>query len=155
MVEGKSLKELLVDVLLELFFGQDVICFLSNLFYVKGYFVIFKGNFVSEGSVVKISGVKIFVFIGLVWVFESEEDCFVVIFDKKIQVGDVVVVCNEGFVGGLGMWEMLVFILVIVGQGLGDKVVLIIDGCFSGGIYGLVVGYVVFEVVVGGIIGLV
>lgn len=53
------------------------------------------------------------------------------------------------------MWEMLVFIFVIIGVGLGDFVGLIIDGCFFGGIYGLVVGYVVFEVYVGGAIVLV
>lgn len=57
--------------------------------------------------------------------------------------------------GGLGMWEMLVLILVIIGVGLGDKVGLVIDGRFFGGIYGMVVGYVVLEVVVGGAIVLV
>lgn len=51
------------------------------------------------------------------------------------------------------MREMLVVIVVLVGQGLIDGVVLFIDGCFFGVIYGLMIGYVVFEVVVGGFIG--
>src|SRR5699024_7781864 len=43
----------------------------------------------------------------------------------------------------------------IVGRGLGDKVGLITDGRFSGGTYGLVVGHVAPEAMVGGTIALV
>ena len=55
----------------------------------------------------KISGVKTPVLTGPARVFESEEDCLAAILDKKIQAGDVVVVRNEGPVGGPGMREML------------------------------------------------
>ncbi len=154
-VEGKSLKELLADVPSEPPSGQDVIRPLSNPLYAKGHLAILKGNLASEGSVAKISGVKTPVLTGPARVFESEEDCLTAILDKKIQAGDVVVVRNEGPVGGPGMREMLAPTSAIVGQGLGDKVALITDGRFSGGTYGLVVGHVAPEAAVGGTIGLV
>ena len=154
-VEGKSLKELLADVPSEPHSGQDVIRPLSNPLYAKGHLAILKGNLASEGSVAKISGVKTPVLTGPARVFESEEDCLAAILDKKIQAGDVVVVRNEGPVGGPGMREMLAPTSAIVGQGLGDKVALITDGRFSGGTYGLVVGHVAPEAAVGGTIGLV
>lgn len=40
-------------------------------------------------------------------------------------------------------------------MGLGKKCVFLIDGCFFGGILGLFIGYVLLEVVLGGVIGLV
>jgi dihydroxy-acid dehydratase len=88
-------------------------------------------------------------------VFESEESCLDAILAKHIQAGDVVVVRNEGPVGGPGMREMLSPTSAIVGQGLLDKVALITDGRFSGGSYGLVIGHVAPEAAVGGTIGLV
>lgn len=70
----------------------------------------------------------------------------------KVKKGDVVVICYEGLRGGFGMLEMLVLILVIVGMGLGVEVVLLIDGCFFGVLCGILVGYILLEVVVGGMI---
>ena len=154
-VEGKSLRELLADVPSEPPAGQDVIRPLNNPLYGKGHLAILKGNLAREGSVAKISGVKTPVLTGPARVFESEEDCLAAILDKQIQAGDVVVVRNEGPVGGPGMREMLAPTSAIVGQGLGDKVALITDGRFSGGTYGLVVGHVAPEAAVGGTIGLV
>ena len=40
---------------------------------------------------------------------------------KEIQPGDVVVIRNEGPVGGPGMREMLHVTAAIVGEGLGDR----------------------------------
>ena len=154
-VEGKSLKDLLADVPSEPATGQDVIRPMSNPLYAKGHLAILKGNLASEGSVAKISGVKTPVLTGPARVFESEENCLAAILEKKIKAGDVVVVRNEGPVGGPGMREMLAPTSAIVGQGLGDKVALITDGRFSGGTYGLVVGHVAPEAAVGGTIGLV
>ena len=48
------------------------------------------------------------------------------------------------------MREMLAPTSAIIGAGLGDSVGLITDGRFSGGTYGLVVGHVAPEAVVGG-----
>ncbi len=154
-IEGLTLREVLADVPSEPPADQDVIRPLSNPLYAKGHLAILKGNLAEEGAVAKISGVKTPVITGPARVFESEEDCLDAILANKIQAGDVVVVRNEGPVGGPGMREMLSPTSAIVGQGLLDKVALITDGRFSGGSYGLVVGHVAPEAAVGGTIGLV
>ena len=154
-IEGKTLREVLADVPSEPPAGQDVIRPLSNPLYAKGHLAILKGNLAEEGAVAKISGVKNPVITGPARVFESEETCLAAILDNRIQPGDVVVVRNEGPVGGPGMREMLSPTAAIVGQGLLDKVALITDGRFSGGSFGLVIGHVAPEAAVGGTIGLV
>jgi dihydroxy-acid dehydratase len=154
-IEGKTLREVLADVPSEPPAGQDVIRPLSNPLYAKGHLAILKGNLAEEGAVAKISGVKNPVITGPARVFESEETCLAAILDKQIKPGDVVVVRQEGPVGGPGMREMLSPTAAIVGQGLLDSVALITDGRFSGGSFGLVVGHVAPEAAVGGTIGLV
>jgi dihydroxy-acid dehydratase len=154
-IEGKTLREVLADVPSEPPAGQDVIRPLSKPLYAKGHLAILKGNLAQEGAVAKISGVKNPVITGPARVFESEETCLAAILDKQIRPGDVVVVRQEGPVGGPGMREMLSPTAAIVGQGLLDSVALITDGRFSGGSFGLVVGHVAPEAAVGGTIGLV
>ncbi len=154
-IEGKTLKELLADIPSTPPEGQEVIRPLSNPLYAKGHLAILKGNLASEGAVAKISGIKTPVLTGPARVFESEEDCLAAIIGEHIHAGDVIVIRQEGPVGGPGMREMLAPTAAIVGQGLGDKVALITDGRFSGGTYGLVVGHVAPEAAVGGNIGLV
>ena len=154
-IEGKTLKELLANVSSTPPEGQEVIRPLSNPLYAKGHLAILKGNLAIEGAVAKISGIKTPVLTGPARVFESEEDCLASIIGKQIHAGDVIVIRQEGPVGGPGMREMLAPTAAIVGQGLGDKVALITDGRFSGGTYGLVVGHVAPEAAVGGAIGLV
>ena len=154
-IEDKTLAEVLADVPSVPPADQDVIHPLSAPLYAKGHLAILKGNLAEEGAVAKISGVKTPVITGPARVFESEETCLAAILDKRIQPGDVVVIRNEGPVGGPGMREMLSPTSAIVGQGLLDKVALITDGRFSGGTYGLVVGHVAPEAAVGGTIGLV
>ena len=154
-IEGKSLRERLADVPAMPPADQEVIRPLSNPLYPKGHLAILKGNLAEQGAVAKISGVKNPVITGPARVFESEESCLTAILDNQIKAGDVVVVRNEGPVGGPGMREMLSPTSAIVGQGLLDKVALITDGRFSGGSYGLVIGHVSPEAAVGGTIGLI
>jgi dihydroxy-acid dehydratase len=154
-VEGRTLREVLADVPGEPPSGQEVIRPLSNPLYAKGHLAILKGNLASEGSVAKISGVKNPSVTGPARVFESEEEALAAILAKRIHAGDVVVIRNEGPVGGPGMREMLAPTAAIIGEGLGDTVALITDGRFSGGTYGMVVGHVAPEAAVGGTIGLV
>jgi dihydroxy-acid dehydratase len=154
-IEGRTLAEVLADVPSQPPAGQDVIRPLSNPLYAKGHLAILKGNLAEEGAVAKISGVKNPVITGPARVFESEESALEAILDNRITAGDVVVVRNEGPVGGPGMREMLSPTAAIVGQGLLDSVALITDGRFSGGSFGLVVGHVAPEAAVGGTIGLV
>jgi len=68
----------------------------------------------------------------------------------RIAPGDVVVLRYEGPKGGPGMREMLGVTSAIVGRGLGESVVLITDGRFSGATRGLMVGHVAPEAAVGG-----
>jgi len=154
-IEGKSLRERLADVPAMPPADQEVIRPLSNPLYAKGHLAILKGNLAEQGAVAKISGVNNPVITGPARVFESEESCLAAILDNQIKAGDVVVVRNEGPVGGPGMREMLSPTSAIVGQGLLDKVALITDGRFSGGSYGLVIGHVSPEAAVGGTIGLI
>jgi len=74
---------------------------------------------------------------------------------RNYAAGDVLVIRNEGPVGGPGMREMLGVTALIYGQGMGEKVALITDGRFSGATRGLCIGYVSPESFVGGPLALV
>ena len=154
-IEGKTISESLNDIPDQPPKGQEVIRSIDNPLYKKGHLAILKGNLATEGSVAKISGVKNPVLSGPARIFESEESCLEAILDNQIMAGDVIVIRNEGPVGGPGMREMLAPTSAIVGQGLGEKVALITDGRFSGGTYGLVVGHIAPEAAVGGNIALI
>ena len=87
--------------------------------------------------------------------FENESAAFDAVKNKRIKAGDVVVIRNEGPTGGPGMQEMLQVTAAIVGQGLGQSVMMVTDGRFSGATRGLMIGHVAPEAAVGGPIGLV
>ena len=154
-IEGLTINELLKNIPDIPPLNQNVIRSIDNPLYRKGHLAILKGNLALEGSVAKISGVKNPVLTGPARIFESEESCLESILANKIKAGDIVVIRNEGPVGGPGMREMLAPTSAIVGQGLGEKVALITDGRFSGGTYGLVVGHIAPEAAVGGNIALI
>jgi dihydroxy-acid dehydratase len=113
------------------------------------------GNLARDGAVAKITGKEGLRFSGKAIVFESEEACLKGILDGKVEAGHVLVIRNEGPVGGPGMREMLSPTGAIMGKGLGDQVALITDGRFSGGSHGFVVGHVTPEAAVGGPIGVI
>mgnify|MGYP003694045863 CR=1 FL=1 len=79
-----------------------------------------------------MAGLKNLVFEGTARVFEDEEECVDAVRNRKYAAGDVLVIRNEGPVGGPGMREMLGVTALIYGQGMGEKVALITDGRFSG-----------------------
>lgn len=83
-------------------------------------------------------------------VFESEETASDFVFADKVVEGQVIVVRNEGPRGGPGMREMLSLTSALAGMGLGEKVMLITDGRFSGGSRGAAVGRITPEAAVGG-----
>ena len=66
----------------------------------------------------------------------------------------MIVIRNEGPVGGPGMREMLSTTAALSGQGMGKKVALITDGRFSGATRGFCVGHVGPEAAKGGPIAL-
>ncbi|MCP6559031.1 dihydroxy-acid dehydratase, partial [Klebsiella pneumoniae] len=78
-------------------------------------------------------------------VFDSEEEAFTAVKEKRIRAGDVVVIRNEGPAGGPGMREMLAVTAAIVGEGLGDSVALLTDGRFSGATHGFMACHVAPE----------
>jgi dihydroxy-acid dehydratase len=130
--------------------GQEVIAPLAKPLKATGGLVILKGNLAPEGCVAKISGHERLEHRGPARVFESEEDAMAAVTSKKIKVGDVVVIRNEGPKGGPGMREMLGVTAAIVGEGLGDSVALLTDGRFSGATHGLMAGHVSPEAALGG-----
>ncbi len=134
--------------------GQQVIYPLSNPISANGGLHILKGNLAPNGGVVKLKGTEPKLFKGVARIFEREEDAFHAVQNHQIKAGDVVVIRYEGPIGGPGMREMLQVTAAIVGQGLGEQVVLITDGRFSGATRGLMVGHIAPEAAVGGTIGL-
>jgi dihydroxy-acid dehydratase len=120
-----------------------------------GGLAVLKGNLCPDGAVIKVAGLKNLVFEGRARVFEDEESCVEAVRKRSYAAGDVLVIRNEGPVGGPGMREMLGVTALIYGQGMGEKVALITDGRFSGATRGMCIGYVSPESFVGGPLALV
>ena len=120
-----------------------------------GGLVILKGNLAPEGAVMKVSGTKRLSHEGPARVFDGERAAFGAVTTGEVRSGDVVVIRYEGPKGGPGMQEMLAVTSAIMGQGLGDSVVLLTDGRFSGATHGPMIGHVAPEAAVGGPIALV
>jgi dihydroxy-acid dehydratase len=130
--------------------GQDVVHPLSHPVKKDSHLRILHGNLAPTGAVAKISGKEGLVFSGKAIIFESEEKALAGILNGKVKAGHVIVVRNEGPVGGPGMREMLAPTSAVMGKGLGQSVALITDGRFSGGSHGFVVGHITPEAAVGG-----
>jgi len=134
---------------------QKIIMPMQSPIKKDGHLIILRGNIAPDGAVAKISGKEGTYFKGSAKVFDSEEQCLKSILSGKISKGTVIVIKNEGPVGGPGMREMLSPTSAIMGQGLGDHVALITDGRFSGGSHGFVVGHIAPEAAVGGPLALI
>jgi dihydroxy-acid dehydratase len=130
--------------------GQEVVRALADPVKAEGGLAIMGGNLAPEGAVIKVAGTERRRQTGPARVFESEEACFRAVKDQRLNPGDIVVIRNEGPVGGPGMREMLQVTAAIVGEGLGESVALITDGRFSGATRGLMFGHVAPEAVRGG-----
>ncbi len=141
-VTGKTLAENLENIKFNP--DQKVVYHPKTPLSPTGGVVTLKGNLAEDGAIVKISGMKEeqLIFTGVARCFDSEEECFKAVEEKKYQEGDVLVIRYEGPKGGPGMREMLATTAAIYGQGMGDKVALITDGRFSGGTRGFCVGHV-------------
>jgi dihydroxy-acid dehydratase len=135
--------------------GQDVVVSYEHPLKPTGGLAILRGSLSPDGSVVKLAGHERLHHRGPARVFDSEEECFAAVKARSIGSGDVVVIRYEGPAGGPGMREMLHVTAALVGEGLGDEVVLITDGRFSGATHGLMVGHIAPEAARGGPIALV
>lgn len=152
-VTGKTIAENYANVP-DLAEGQDLIRSFDNPLKKEGHLQILYGNLAEQGSVAKITGKEGQTFTGKAKVYNSEVEANQAILDRKIEMGDVIVIRYEGPKGGPGMPEMLKPTSAIMGVGLGNSVALITDGRFSGGTHGFVVGHITPEAQVGGMIGL-
>ncbi len=148
-VTGKTVAENLQDVK-PYPADQDIVRPLANPLKRDGHIRILYGNLAPTGAVAKITGQEGTHFSGRAIVFESEETALKAILDGRVKPGHVIVVRNEGPVGGPGMREMLAPTSAVMGKGLGKDVALITDGRFSGGSHGFVVGHITPEAAVGG-----
>ena len=120
-----------------------------------GGLVVLKGSLAPEGAILKVSGTKHLYHKGPARVFDGERAAFDEVIRGRIQLGDVIVIRYEGPKGGPGMQEMLAVTAAIIGQGLGNDVLLMTDGRFSGATRGPMIGHVAPEAAVGGPIGLI
>jgi dihydroxy-acid dehydratase len=154
-VTGMTMKDNLESMTFDIPADQDVVKSIEIPIHKEGVLRILKGSLATEGAVIKIAGIKNTRFVGKAKVFESEEDAFEAVSNRKIVEGDVVVIRYEGPKGGPGMREMLAVTAAIVGQGLGEKVAMVTDGRFSGATKGFMIGHVSPEAMVGGPISLV
>ncbi|HEV2334810.1 MAG TPA: dihydroxy-acid dehydratase [Stellaceae bacterium] len=120
-----------------------------------GGLAVLKGNLCPDGALLKVAGLKTLHHEGPARVFECEEDCARVVEARAYRAGEVLIIRNEGPVGGPGMREMLGVTALIYGQQMGEQVALVTDGRFSGATHGICVGYVAPEAAIGGPLGLV
>ncbi len=153
-VTGKTMAENLKDVQFNP--EQDVVYRPEKPLMDTGGVVVLKGNLAKDGAIVKIAGMseEQLHFEGSALCFDSEEECFKAVEEKRYKEGDVLIIRYEGPKGGPGMREMLATTAAIYGQGMGSKVALITDGRFSGGTRGFCVGHVSPEAASGGMIAL-
>ncbi len=152
-VSGTDIKEIAKKAEV---YDEDVIRPIEKPYHKEGGLAILKGNLAPLGAVVKQSAVikEMLVFEGKAKVFESEEEAMNAIINGHIKPGDVVVIRNEGPIGGPGMREMLSPTAALVGMGLSNSCALITDGRFSGGTQGPCIGHISPEAAEGGLIGL-
>jgi dihydroxy-acid dehydratase len=152
-VDGRTLARIAADAVETE--GQKVVVPIETPIKPVGGLTILRGSLAPDGCVVKLAGHERLHQRGPARVFESENDCFDAVRKRQIVPGDVVVIRNEGPIGGPGMQEMLSVTAALVGEGLGESVALLTDGRFSGGTHGLMIGHVAPEAAIGGPIALV
>src|SRR2546429_714650 len=67
---------------------------------LDGGVAVLKGNLCPDGAVIKVAGLKKLVFEGNARVFEDEEECVDAVRNREYAAGEVLVIRNEGPVGG-------------------------------------------------------
>jgi dihydroxy-acid dehydratase len=152
-ITGKTVGENLAEVDLEP--DNRVIYSIPNAKSPTGGLVILKGNLAPEGCVMKVSSTSRLQHEGPARVYDGERAAFEAVTTGQIQAGDVVVLRYEGPKGGPGMQEMLSVTGAMMGTGIGEDILLMTDGRFSGASRGPIIGHVAPEAAVGGPIGLI
>jgi dihydroxy-acid dehydratase len=130
--------------------GQRVVRRPDEAIKRNGGLAILRGNLAPDGCVVKLAGHERRHHRGPARVFEGEEAAMREVLGGTIEHGDVLVIRNEGPVGGPGMREMLAVTAALNGAGLGEHVALLTDGRFSGATHGFMGGHVAPEAALSG-----
>src|SRR3954462_4261909 len=86
--------------------SQDVVHPADKPITRTGGVVGLKGNLASEGAIVKVAGMSVLKFTGPARCFDSEEECFEAVTNRKYREGEVLVIRYGGPKGGPGMREM-------------------------------------------------
>ena len=152
-ITGKTVGENLAEV--DTKPDNRVIYSIPNAKSPTGGLVILEGNLAPEGCVMKVSGTQRLKHEGPAKVYDGERAAFEAITAGHLQAGDVLVLRYEGPKGGPGMQEMLAVTGAMMGTGIGEDILLMTDGRFSGASRGPIIGHVAPEAAVGGPIGLV
>ncbi len=140
-ITGKTLRENIEHIDLNKIDFKDIIL-KDNPIKKDSHIRILYGNLAPDSAVAKITGKEGRVFKGIACVFESEGGFLKSLEDGNIKKGSVIVIRNQGPVGGPGMPEMLKPTSAIVGYGLENDIAFITDGRFSGGSHGFIIGHV-------------
>jgi dihydroxyacid dehydratase/phosphogluconate dehydratase len=122
-----------------------------------GGLAIMTGNLATGGSVLRVSGVpsSMMQFRGKAKVFTEEFDAIKYLNGKEIKDPTVLVVKNQGLIGGPCIKGLLPLAGEIVGRNLEERVALTTDARLSGGAIGLSFGLVSPESALGGGLALV
>ena len=148
-VTGKTIAENLANV--KIGEPNDIVYSVEEPISKTGGLVTLFGNLAPDGCVLKVAGHQFGqTFGGPAKVFDGEEGVMEALERQDIHEGDAIVIRYEGPKGGPGMREMLSVTAALVGQGLGEKVLLMTDGRFSGASHGSVIGHIGPEAAVGG-----
>ncbi|AGB42396.1 dihydroxy-acid dehydratase [Halobacteroides halobius DSM 5150] len=134
---------------------EEVINKVQDVANKTGGIAVLKGNLAPDGAITKPSAIpkEAHQFKGPAVVFENEQEALAGIKAGQVKPGDVVVIRNEGPIGGPGMPEMYKPMKLLVGKGLGSQVCVVTDGRFSGSNNGCFVGHISPEAAEGGPIG--
>src|SRR3972149_671284 len=97
-VDGRSLGEIATAVIERP--GQEGVVPIETPPKPTGGLAILRGNLAPEGCVVKLAGHERLLHRGPARVFDSEEECFAAVKDRRPRAGDVVVIRYEGPAGG-------------------------------------------------------
>jgi dihydroxy-acid dehydratase len=158
-VTGKTLGENLerVEIDWDKLPHPDVLRPLDNPVQPTGGLTVLKGNIAPQGAVIRSGGVlpSMLQFEGPAHVFDSEYEAMTAVAAHDYQAGEVLMIRNEGIVGGPGMPEQSCVGWTLDKQGMYDKVYLVTDGRYSGACHGPLVGLVTPEAVKGGPIAVV
>ena len=153
-VNGKTIAE---NVKNSEIYDNNIIRSLDQPFANQGGLAILYGNLALEGAVIKISAIdkSLNKVKGPALVFDSEESAIEEVLAGKVKPGEIIIVRYEGPRGSPGGLELMKLKHHMTMLGMDKHNVVITDGRFSGGNYGMGICHVAPEAMEGGPIAVV